>query len=87
MIIFLDFFTGFPAGTVKIRGHEQLRQKISNLSILVASQMDRTNYHFGRFEVHHGKNHENAAKVKPGAASSSSFLVGECSNRGSISEC
>ena len=47
--VFLSF-TGFPAGTVKIRGHQQLQQKISNLSVLVASQMDITSYHFGRFK-------------------------------------
>ena len=50
IIIIIIIFTGFPAGTVQIRGHEQLQQKISNLSILVASQMDITSYHFGRFE-------------------------------------
>ena len=44
-------FTGFPAGTVQIRGHQQLQQKISNLSVLVASQMVITSYHFGGFEV------------------------------------
>ena len=43
--------TRFPARTVKIRWHEQLQQKISNLSVLVASQMDITSYHFDRFKV------------------------------------
>ena len=49
--VFFEVFTGFPAGTVKIRWHEQLQQKISSLSILVASQMAITSYHFGRFKV------------------------------------
>ena len=31
--------------------HQQLQQKNSKLSILVASQMDITSYHFGRLEV------------------------------------
>ena len=44
-------FTGFPAGAVKIREHQQLQQKISKLSVLVASQMDITSYHFDRFKV------------------------------------
>ena len=43
--------TGFPAGIVKLRWHEQLQQKISDLSVQVASQMDITSYDFGRFEV------------------------------------
>ena len=45
------YFTGFPARTVKIGEHQQLQQKISKLSVLVASQMDITCYHFDRFEV------------------------------------
>ena len=44
-------FTGFPARTVKIREHQQLEQNISKLSVLVASQMDITSYHFDRFKV------------------------------------
>ena len=44
-------FTGFPARTVKIREHQQLQQEISKLSVLVASQIDITCYHFGRFKV------------------------------------
>ena len=44
-------FTGFLARTVKIREHQQLQQKISKLSVLVASQMDITSYHFDRFKV------------------------------------
>ena len=52
LFVFLFFvFTCFPAGTVQIRWHEQLQQEISNLSILVASQMDITGYHFDRFKV------------------------------------
>ena len=42
---------GFPARTVQIQGHEQLQQDISNLSVLVASQMDIPSYHFGMFKV------------------------------------
>ena len=44
-------FTGFPAGTVQIRGHQQLQQKISNLSVPMASQMDITSHHFDRLKV------------------------------------
>ena len=71
-----SIFTGFPAGTVQIREHQQLQQEICNLSVLVGSQMDITSYHFRRFEVKHL---ENPAKVKPEAASSLTFPVGECS--------
>ena len=51
IIIIIIIFTGFPAGIVKMRWHEQWQQKISKLSVLVASKMDITSYHFGRFEV------------------------------------
>ena len=53
MFICLVFiiFTGFPAGTVQIREHQQLQQKISKPSVLVASQMDINSYHFDRFKV------------------------------------
>ena len=44
-------FSGFAARTVKIRWHEQLQQKISNLPILVASQMDITSYDFTGVKV------------------------------------
>ena len=50
-IINIIMFTGFPAGTVQIRGHEQLQQKISDLSVLVALQMVITSYHFAWFTV------------------------------------
>ena len=36
---------------IKIREHQLLQQKISKLSVLVASQMDITSYHFDRFKV------------------------------------
>ena len=51
MQVFFIIFTGFPAGTVQIREHQQLQKKISKLSVLAASQMDITSYHFGGFEV------------------------------------
>ena len=50
IIIIIIIFTGFPAGTIQFQGREQLQQKISNLSVLVASQMDITSYRFGRFK-------------------------------------
>ena len=49
--LIIIIFTGFAAGTVQIRGYEQLQQKISDLSVQVASQMDISSYDFGRFEV------------------------------------
>ena len=49
--VFFEYFTGFPAGTVQIRGHQQLQQEISKLSVLVTSQMDITSCLFGRFKV------------------------------------
>ena len=51
IIIIIIIFAGFPARTVKIREHQQLQQKISKLSVMVASQMAITSYHFDRFQV------------------------------------
>ena len=51
IIIIITIFTGFPTRTFQIQGQEQLQEKISNLSVLVASQMDITSYQFSKFKV------------------------------------